>query len=194
MCGHVKLLAKIGVRISRKKVMAKRKIYSQGVFDGACFLYSLANAVRSVTRQAIPEENWARSIAKLPFSTQDLLGGSGTEKLDHAPGALLLAAQMFVKELRDDVLVSEIAGAPTAIVEALSSRRAVVAAIANGNHWVALLEVSGSDAYYACSWVLHKGTEYSERLSPGKRTYNARKPLKKLGLWDGPAFVLSLKS
>jgi hypothetical protein len=174
--------------------VAKRKIYSQGVFDGACFLYSLANAVRSVTRQAISGEDWAHSIAKMPFSTQDLLGGSGTEKLDHTPGALLLAARMFVEELRDDVVVSEIAGRATAIVEALSSHRAVVAAIDNGNHWVALLEVCDSDAYYACSWVLHKNTEYSEELSPGKRTYNARKPFKKLGLWEGPAFVVGLKA
>jgi hypothetical protein len=174
--------------------MAKRKIYSQGVFDGACFLYSLANAVRSVTRQAIPEEDWAHSIARLPFSTKDLLGGSGTEKLDDTPGALLIASRMFVEGLRDDIAVSEISGAPTAIAETLSSRRAVVAAVDNGSHWVAVLEVSGSYAYYACSWVLHENTEYSEGLSPGKLTYNVRKPFQKLRLWDGSAFVVGLKA
>ena len=174
--------------------MAQREIYSQGSLDGSCFLYSLANAVRSVACNPLPEDSWARSIAELPFSTRDFLGGSGTRKLDDSPGALLIAARMFVEGLRCGASVSEISGSPAAIVEALSSRQAVVAAIDDGDHWVALLEVFGAYAYYACSWELHENDEYSEQLSPGELIYNARCPVKKLGLWDGPAFVVGLKS
>lgn len=174
--------------------MAQREIYSQGSLDGSCFLYSWANAVRSVTCNPLPEDSWARGIADLPFSTRDFLGGAGTGKLDDSPGALLIAARMFVEGFRCEVSVSEISGSLAAIVEALSSRKAVVAAIDDGDHWVALLEVSGGYAYYACSWKLHNSDRYSEKLSPGKLLYNERCTVKELGLWDGPAFVVGLKS
>jgi len=54
--------------------MEMKHIYSQGDYDGACFLYALANAYSAVTGQRPPCGAWDMGIRSLHYA-HDFLGG-----------------------------------------------------------------------------------------------------------------------
>lgn len=58
------------------------QVYFQGVLDGACFLYSQANAYEALTGKKVTREHWNRAISRLPDPAA-FLGGSGAQQLSY---------------------------------------------------------------------------------------------------------------
>ena len=63
-----------------KQVKFERKIISQGEFDGACFLYAVANSFLSLTDKKPTQFKWDKAIDTLPFKEDFLKGNVGTER------------------------------------------------------------------------------------------------------------------
>jgi hypothetical protein len=188
----VKLLAKIGVRKSREKLMAKRKIYSQGEFDGACFLYSVANAIRAVTGKGISRADWQRAVSGMPFETTEFLDGFGTGKLDRFPDTLSVFAGSFARSLRSTVAIETLPRLTVGDITAgISSGKVAIASIDAGDHWLVILDVVDGVAFCACSWEFNSGrATYDELPTDNGHIFNLERPVADLKLWKGPGFLL----
>jgi hypothetical protein len=173
--------------------MAKRKIYSQGEFDGSCFLYSVANAIRAVTGKGISRADWQRAIEGMPFRTTEFLGGYGTGALDRFPDALSVFAKSFARSLRSTVAVETLPKLTSVDLETgLGEGHVVIASIDAGDHWVVVLDVFDGVAFCACSWEANAGNaEYKELPTRHGHIYNMTRPVADLKLWKGPGFYLS---
>ena len=77
--------------------MPMRHIFTQGDYDGACFLYALANAYQAVTGRAPSCRAWDAGIRSLMHSS-DFLGGciGTTEHFASGPDALQEAVRIIL--------------------------------------------------------------------------------------------------
>lgn len=57
------------------------EIYTQGHFDGACFLYAICNAYSALTGGEVTSAKWNKLIPKVPF-LQDFMSEKGTDGID----------------------------------------------------------------------------------------------------------------
>jgi hypothetical protein len=168
--------------------MARRRIYAQGVFDGACFLYALANAYTALTGATVTATLWNRSIRSVPYLTDFLSGTVGTDHyrgdvqvlrfgMERMLGALGSPSHFRV-EHTDCATPEEIAG--------LIGRRSVALLCINRaggsrpflDHWVCGVGRGEHPASLrlACSWKYQRNhEEYRERLDVQfGRYYNDR--------------------
>jgi hypothetical protein len=170
----------------------KLKIYSQGELDGACFLYSVANAIRAVSGKAISRADWSRAVERLPFRVNEFLSGYGTGVLDQHPGILAAFAKSFAAGLRSTVVIEALSELSEDDLEAaIEDGGALIASVDNGEHWVAIVEIIDGMALCACSWEINnRDPAYVELGTSSGRAYNVSRPVGLLKLWKGPAFVL----
>lgn len=159
----------------------RRQIYHQGILDGACFLYSLANAYKALTGNRVTRQAWDRAIAQIP-EPGTFLTGVGATQLDYGDavsliqltlGALSGSDEEFgIDQLDEAARIPDFCAAITAssvVLFAFSGRTEFlhrtshivcgVAASANPQR----LHVACSDAF--SSRHLAEGT-YSERRDP----------------------------
>jgi hypothetical protein len=61
-----------------KHLIKERKLVSQGEFDGACFLYAIANAFICLANIKPTQDKWDKAIDSLPFKEDFLKGKVGT--------------------------------------------------------------------------------------------------------------------
>ncbi|BAU48713.1 hypothetical protein SVA_2163 [Sulfurifustis variabilis] len=168
--------------------MARRRIYSQGAFDGACFLYALANAYTALTGTTVTMTLWHRAIRGMPYLTDFLSGTVGTDRYRGDPQVLRFAMERMLAALggpsrfrvehTDCTTPDEIAG--------LIDRRSVAFLCINRtggsrpflDHWVCGVGRGEHPASVrlACSWKYQRNHEdYRERLDPEfGRYYNDR--------------------
>lgn len=75
-----------------------RHIFSQGDYDGACFLYAVANAYAAVTGQRPPCDAWDQGIRALKHA-HDFLGGciGTTEHFSATPHDIPTAVSIMLK-------------------------------------------------------------------------------------------------
>lgn len=75
------------------------KIYSQGDLDGACFLYSIANAYRTLSNKEISPSAWSKALKWVCFP-EDLLNRSmGTERYNNKTELYQLVINSVLAEL-----------------------------------------------------------------------------------------------
>lgn len=67
------------------------QVYFQGILDGACFLYALANAYKALTGKRVTREHWNRAIALVPDPAA-FLGGPVANQLHHEEAQRLIEA------------------------------------------------------------------------------------------------------
>lgn len=179
--------------------MARRRIYAQGFFDGACFLYAIANSYTALTGTAVTTTLWHRAIRGMPYVTDFLSGTVGTDHYRGDPAVLRFAIERMLAALggqshfridhTDCATPDEIAG--------LIGRRSVALLCINRtgrgrpflDHWVCAVGRGEHPASLrlACSWKYQRNHEdYRERLDPEfGRYYNDR-----LRSEDAPLVVL----
>lgn len=168
--------------------MARRRIYAQGIFDGACFLYALANAYTALTGATVTSTLWNRAIRSVPYRTDFLSGTVGTDHYRGDAHVLRFAMERMLGALdgsprfriehTDCATPDEIAG--------LIGRRSVAFLCVNRtggsrpflDHWVCGVGRGEHPASVrlACSWKYQRDREeYRERLDPEfGRYYNDR--------------------
>ncbi|MBL0616825.1 hypothetical protein [Aeromonas veronii] len=142
----------------------KRKIKFQGDLDGACFLYSIANAVISLNSNVTPE-NWSDAIELLPNSQLFLRQDVGTLAFDDDGEKLEKVAQRFINDLADEVFTLKLYKTNRKNMQSLIDDDSVVI-ICNPEHWFVVTEIYNDTVFIACSDVLNSlGNLYLEELS-----------------------------
>jgi hypothetical protein len=71
----------------------RRQIYHQGCWDGACFLYSIANAYKALTGSKVTREKWDRALEHVP-NPLGFLGGIGATRLSYEEAVGLIEAML----------------------------------------------------------------------------------------------------
>src|SRR5437667_9270312 len=71
----------------------RRQIYHQGLWDGACFLYAIANAYKALTGSEVTREKWDRALERVP-NPLGFLGGVGATRLPYEEAVGLIEAML----------------------------------------------------------------------------------------------------
>ena len=151
-----------------------RKILSQGELDGACFLYSIANAAAILTEKSM-RKKWKPFINTLPFKTDQFLNGDGTKSLNDNQHLFETIANEFFKTSKIDATCeSKIIKTHKELREEITGTSIAIACINDGEHWLTICEVDSKYAYTACSSALiDSPSNYLEKPSEKlKRIYN----------------------
>lgn len=174
----------------------KNSILGQGSLDGACFLYSLANAVQCLSRKPITSSRWSKLVPALVEPRDFLTDRTGTRNSDNDPNLQEALAQQYLQILspRIPLTVTTLHGLcnHSEPHEAIFDHSVVV--MQNAEHWFCLLEVHGGQAYVACSWVWQRDLSlYKESLTPVRqRTYNDCFPITDLEYYGSRALRVSI--
>ena len=71
----------------------RRQIYHQGFWDGACFLYAIANAYKALTGSKVTREKWDRGLERVP-NPLVFLTGVGATRLSYEDAVRLIDAML----------------------------------------------------------------------------------------------------
>jgi len=169
--------------------MRKRinKIYTQGYFDGACFIYSIANCYYALTGKKVSRPAWNKAIKNVPF-IQNFMGDEGTGGIEN--NILMCILENFLSSLtstQDFVIKKE---QKCNLSNAITKESVTIFAILgntdnqqNLDHWVCGVATLNKSIMIACSWIGYDNVQYRESrdLTTG-RWYND-------GIQVGPAIV-----
>ena len=173
-----------------------RRILSQGDRDGACFLYGIANGIQALTNKPLSQGQWDKCIQQLPFRLDDFLSSLGTEKLDDNWLYFEAICNEFLRKLRMHAKVVTRSNIDSSeVIERVVSRRsAMLAAIGDGEHWVAIVDAKKEEIYMACSATFGGKAPYSESRSPRlNRVFNLQKRFNELRLYENRGLIISQK-
>jgi len=157
-----------------------RKILAQGDKDGACFLYSIANAYVALTGKTITRSKWTSAIRASPFKMEDFLSGRGTEKLDDNTEYFEVTSQWKLTR--------------KSLCTTITKNQVAITAINNGNHWICITDFENEKFNIACSSkALDDILNYTENSSiEFKRTYNKSLTFPQLKLWQEYALLIKI--
>lgn len=171
-----------------------RFIRSQGDLDGACLLYSLANAAQSLTGRQVQVAEWSAMIQSLP-STRDFLDNTAGScasddskvaqaKLARNALGILSPTQPLTVETKEKLRDGSLALA--------KPEEGNVLVCANQQHWFCIVDSDDQFAYVACSWVWQLDpANYTEQVSPRlQRVFNDAVPIKELEFFKNRALVV----
>jgi len=160
------------------------KIYRQGRFDGACFLYSIANAVYALTSREISDKKWDEMIDHMPFPVDFLKNDGGTTRYDdkHTIYEFALSNALAIFNTRLKLELVNIKNSKD-IKNHIDKQSVVIFATKGGptkyqkdigSHWVVGVACDTQNINIACSWVwFARDSDYSEdRDQETKRYYN----------------------
>ncbi|GAB3102554.1 hypothetical protein G8770_10300 [Aestuariicella hydrocarbonica] len=142
-----------------------RKLKSQGDFDGACFLYSIANAVISLN-DTVTVENWSHAISSLPKAGLFLRQNVGTLAFDDDGKKLEGVAQRFLKSLSSNKFKVVLDPGNRQKIDRLIDEN-TVAIVSTPEHWFVVTEVHDNTVFVACSDTFNAhGHKQPEERSP----------------------------
>lgn len=177
----------------------KRKIQTQGDFDGACFLYSLVNALQALTGKKVTQKMWFNFITSLPFKAENfLIGNIGTGLLSENTKNLEIIASNLVFQMKINASVFSVDGILTAkdMGCTINKNSVILVARDHGEHWVAVVDMSGENAFISCSAraLEHDFNKpYQEGVSKNYgRVYNAISNFDEIKHWNGYALRVML--
>lgn len=177
-----------------------RFIKSQGDLDGACFLYSLVNAVNCLRGRAIrTSSGWQRLIGAVYDPRDFLRNDLGTARVDEFPEIIVGLIRDYVQLLdaSNEFIVErvEIPDETLLRLRRLVSEDAVLL-VDNGTHWFVLVDVDQREMFAACSAALFEDPHnYVETRSPILgRIYNTSFDLEKLEFQKKTGYRLSIKA
>ncbi|MEB6606068.1 hypothetical protein [Aeromonas sanarellii] len=142
-----------------------RKLKSQGDLDGACFLYSIVNAVLSLNGE-VTAKSWSNAISLLPKAKFFLRQDEGTLAFDDDGDKLENISKKFLHGLVGDQFKLEFHHVNKKGIHKLIDQHSVVI-VSNPEHWFVVTEVYDEFVFIACSDVYntHK-CEYLEKNTP----------------------------
>lgn len=140
-----------------------RSILSQGDNDGACFLYSLANAALCLGADADSvRTNWSAAVSGLRNPRAYLDYNEGTR--DNTIKADVLLGTQFLDALCPDSFVVSTLNHNANLLAAVEHHlnQDSVLVIDNQEHWFCIVDVRGEVLHAACSGMLNEPTAYEE--------------------------------
>jgi hypothetical protein len=171
-----------------------RFIRSQGDLDGACLLYSLANATQTLTGRQVQVAEWSAMIQSLS-STSDFLdntAGSRASDCDKVAQEALARNALGILSPIQTLTVETKEKLRNGSLTLAKPEEGSVLVCANQQHWFCIVDSDDQFAYVACSWVWQLNpAEYTEQVSPRlHRVFNDAVPLKELEFFKNRALVV----
>lgn len=175
----------------------KRKILAQGDRDGACFLYSIANAVGALACKSLDQDEWLEGVRALPFDMRDYLAGRGTENLDTNQHYLEGFCHNFLVALGVKAKITWHKGIKSTVElkNILSPYNVFIMEVDKKAHWIAIVDTDEKDAVFiACSAEALNGTyPYIEEISSRyHRAYNKQSKFTELRAGKGCGLLISV--
>lgn len=176
--------------------MRKRKILAQGDRDGACFLYSAANAGFALTGKEISTKDWTKAVRSSPFDMSDFMAGLGTDKFKLASHFENIASDFLScvnKEI--DINYIENISELKQIRKFIDDSSVLILGVDNDKHWLTVVDIEDGNLYCACSSraLSVDSSKYVEVKSPNYERYcNLIAPLKELKVGIGYGLHISL--
>ena len=165
----------------------KRNILAQGDRDGACFLYSIANAVTLLTNKPISQAKWNNFTSNIPVRIDDFINGNGTGRFDDNHAIFETIANKLIDILGVPATISSTHNLISAkkLKNEITENSVIVTAISNGSHWVAISDVVNNNVYMACSAeALENLKNYQENTTKNLgRLYNAENTFPNLNIY-----------
>ena len=174
-------------------------IYHQGVFDGACFLYSIVNGYSALMKKPINQEKWDEAIKWIPFSS-DYISEIGTQRTDDDFNLYKFTIHRFLREFDkpDKFVVKEHPSITTKEqLQALVTKDSVLIVNVEGGHWVVIVDYDDSHLKAVCSAQLfEKKEKYKEfDCAETQRKCNLKKQYGKLRwLYQPSAISISVNN
>jgi hypothetical protein len=147
----------------------ERFILAQGSMDGACFLYSVANAAKALTGgQSLRTQHWSSMLQTLKRVGDFMDQQVGTENFDPRPERQAGTVHRMMKELTPSRSISvslvssdDLTGRRLA---ALLDPKSVIV-VGTQDHWVCAVDIDleGRHLLVADSSQLHEAEQYTER-------------------------------
>lgn len=165
------------------------KILAQGDLDGACFLYSIANAHLALTGKKPTQSQWKKFILNSPFRMEYFLAGEGTGFLRNNSKDFEAICQDFLGS--NFIITSDSNVSESTIKKKINNKSVAIVASDNGNHWVCLVEAN-EEFNIACSAeALGKGIKYKEERSKRfSRPFNKTESFNNLEIWENYAIFV----
>lgn len=173
----------------------KRRISAQGDFDGACFLYSIANSYSSLVGRQLTENQWKGALRSMPFRLDDFLCNEGTGSLRDNSNYFEGLCRNFLEGTKNNRLqITRRENITSRSLQALvTENQVVIVAINNKGHWVSVVDVDRSQLYLACSAALSSKAPYTEESSPNfRRAFNNQGTFEDLDVWGECALVVQV--
>jgi len=179
-----------------------REIYTQGYFDGACFLYSICNAYNALTAGKVTQAKWNKLMPAVPFLQDFLRSDQGTDGIED--NILDCIIGNFLNKVSDKHTFAVTRGNKQALTKALDKGSVSVFAVKGDtekqkdlDHWVCGIGTEGNKILVACSWAGYnrnpKDTGVITACPKTGRLYNDR-VLSKEAIVEGSIFLVSLAS
>lgn len=155
-----------------------RKIWSQGDLDGACFLYSIMNAARSLYRadsNAVWRDRWSDVLDASKQLPDFLDWQKGTIRNADAPQRDMEQARRCLDAILPGIFTVTLVQATLGkelLDTAIDTKSVLV--VDNNDHWYCVVDADESKVYAACSDELNRASgDYAEGKSPAfGRTFN----------------------
>jgi len=154
------------------------RINSQGNYDGACFLYSIANAYAALTGKNLSQRVWDEAVAEMPFLAQFMTAAEGTRLYNDSVPLYIFSINRLLngyrkKRFQIDSMPNLRDGAE--LLASISGNSVVILNI-RSEHWVCAVDhtTAGAKLFLACSAQLfEKRSKYEEKTGPTfGRAYN----------------------
>ncbi|MFZ5531611.1 MAG: hypothetical protein ACOY4U_11265 [Pseudomonadota bacterium] len=157
--------------------MAKLHIKSQGHFDGACFLYSIANAYGALKGRNFPDKDWDRRVVTLPFMSEFMTTRGTTLYNDELPLYTFAISRLLNKYDDGPFVIEPITNISSGKTLANSiNETSVLIVNIESEHWVCAVDKKLEDGllFVACSsQLLELRSRYFESKSQNYgRLYN----------------------
>lgn len=153
------------------------KIRLQGDMDGACYLYSLANAYQALTEKSVNEKQWSKLIDQVGNARDFLDVTNGTSRIDDILIKSTLLTDMHLKAIDKKFNFEiDLIDCHNDIQNIGRLNKDTILIAANEEHWYCIVDFNGRNgkAMIACSavWQIDP-SKYKEKISPTlKRYYN----------------------
>ncbi len=164
-----------------------QKIYHQGVFDGACFLYSIVNGYSALQKKEVEQPMWEEALKWIPFR-EDYISEIGTQRTDNDYELYTFTIKRLLREFKNskDVTIQihkEISHKEQ--IQKLLSEKSVLIFNRKGHHWLTAVDYNEKYLETVCSAELvekaTKSKKYQELNSSNlNRLYNNKQQYGKL--------------
>lgn len=174
-----------------------KKIYSQGKFDGACFLYSIANAYSLLSNKEVTQSKWDEALKWIPFSG-DFITDTGTIRYDENVSVYQFTIESMLESFSGKgkyfVKAYPNISDPKKIKELIKQDTLVILNI-DSKHWVVMVDASDKEAQIACSYQYNElENDYREMVSTRySRPYNDVKSLDVKKKWVHTPSVFTIR-
>lgn len=159
----------------------KRRILLQGDMDGACFLYSIANAFTLLTNKKVTITKWSKQFEYIPFSEDFLSGNIGTKNYDDNMSLYEFAIKQSIslaysskKYLNEITIKSHPQIRKLNEIKPLISNKSVVILNISGEHWICAVGIDEkrNSIQAACSEIPENICSYKEFKNENDKYFN----------------------